>query len=189
MKQNDRKVIETEQDILEGLYNKLIQSGAAGSSIRELCKNTGYSMGSLYYWFDNKDDLIVRTAQYGMSKIVGEITEAIETPADSVEQIFLRWMDKVPQYINCFCFVHQVAADPNYRDRMSSELEEVIVTFEKCTGDIAERFSLDVNALRGCVMLFYSAVLTYSIWGSEERYNCKMKFVLKSLECLKTVKE
>ena len=49
--------------ILEKTFNYLVKNGLENITIRELCKGTGIAQGSLYYWFDDKTNIICESTE------------------------------------------------------------------------------------------------------------------------------
>ena len=65
---SDRK-----KEIIEITWQYLLKHGLERSSIGKLCRETGLAQSSLYYYFENKDDIWINAGKYGMSKIVDAI--------------------------------------------------------------------------------------------------------------------
>ena len=50
--------------ITKTTWQYLFEAGLSNASIGELCKRTGLSQSSLYYWFENKDDICISDTEY-----------------------------------------------------------------------------------------------------------------------------
>ena len=183
------KIIESDNNILEILYNKLIETGTIDVSIRDLCKETGLSMGSLYYWFDNKDDLIVKTAEYGLQKILDAVALSATVSNDSMEQMFESWIETFPLYMKSFSFIHQVASDPKYSRMMNDMVSNSIVAYDKILKDMSSRFSADSDTTKAGAWLLYSSMLCYAIWGDKERFDLSLDYLRKTFKILKKEEE
>ena len=62
-----------EKEFLAPSFKYLVKNGLENTSIRDLCKAMDISYGSLYYWFEGKDDVYNSVIKYGIGKVVGEL--------------------------------------------------------------------------------------------------------------------
>jgi len=66
-----------QEEFLGTAFRYLVDSGLENTSIRDLCKAMGISSGSLYYWFDGKDDVYINAVKYGLSKVTASIFDFV----------------------------------------------------------------------------------------------------------------
>jgi len=63
--------------LLEQCFNCLVSTGLEGVSIREFQNATGMTASSLYYWFSDKDEIVLDAVGFGINKIV--ISQGLHT--------------------------------------------------------------------------------------------------------------
>ena len=85
-------------DILQSSFEYLSKSGLENISMRELCNGIGVSIGSVYYWFENKEQLIAETAEYGLLKVSDDIFSHVLKALDDIHSSFEICMDKIDPF-------------------------------------------------------------------------------------------
>ena len=55
------------KEILSKCFGYLARKGLEKASIKNLCEETGISSGSIYYWFKDKDETVLDSAEYGLT--------------------------------------------------------------------------------------------------------------------------
>ena len=56
--------------IIKTTWDYMLKTGLSNASVGELCKETKLAQSSLYFWFENKDDIWIAAGKYGLSKVV-----------------------------------------------------------------------------------------------------------------------
>ena len=62
-----------EEEILERTFSFLVKHGLENITIRELCRGTGLAQGTLYYWFEDKTNIICESTEYGLRRVTDDI--------------------------------------------------------------------------------------------------------------------
>ena len=76
-------------------FEHMSEFGLEQTSLRELCKNTGISSGSLYYWFNNKDELIIAAAEFGFDNISSRIFDCNFDDIKNIKDFFDANMSRI----------------------------------------------------------------------------------------------
>ena len=71
----EQAVKDIEKEFLEPSFKYLVKNGLENTSVRDLCKEMNISYGSLYYWFDGKDDIYISVVKYGTGKVAAMLFE------------------------------------------------------------------------------------------------------------------
>ena len=80
-------------EIMETAFNCYAENGFCTVGIKEIAKACGCSATALYLYFDNLDDLIVKSTEYCMSKVEDDFMA--KAPTD-VEDLW-RFIDEIPR--------------------------------------------------------------------------------------------
>lgn len=59
---------EKNTELLDSSFMFLANHGLENASVRNLCDATGLAVSSIYYWFQDKEDMICECAAYGLEK-------------------------------------------------------------------------------------------------------------------------
>ena len=83
-----------EIEIMETCFDCYAENGFSSVGIKAIAKACCCSVANLYQYFDNLDDLIVKSTEYCMSKVEDEFMA--KAPTD-VEDLW-RFMDEIPYW-------------------------------------------------------------------------------------------
>ena len=78
---------ETRQAIIDAATTLFLDQGYSGFSLRQVAEQIGYSPGTIYLYFDNKDDLLFTIADEGFNRFGQMLTDAVNSTDDARLQI------------------------------------------------------------------------------------------------------
>lgn len=168
------------EDILEKTFNYLVKNGLENITIRELCKGTGIAQGSLYYWFDDKMNIICESTEYGFETVSRKIFEYAFSAVDDLEKFFKECMSYISLYKDELRFIYQMAASPIYGEKIranANNYEWYRVYAEK----LSKKLGCTSDELLPLVYLFISTILNYVIWEKKEGTAAQLTFIYMSL--------
>lgn len=169
-------------EFLSSSFDYLVKNGLENMSIRNLCKNTGMSIGSVYYWFEGKEDLIASATEYGLDCVIDELlTQAVGKSSD-VDEYFRRFMMKIKNYSERIRFICQVAASPVYGEKLRQKVSEQRHMYDKYAVILAERLQCRYEDMRAVVYLMSSMILDYSVWSSEESTKIQIEYLKSAVK-------
>jgi AcrR family transcriptional regulator len=84
-KRRERQKAETRAAIIEAATELFLSQGYAGFSLRQVAEQIGYSPGTIYLYFDSKDDLLFYIVDEGFRKF-GEMLQAAVDASDDPRQ-------------------------------------------------------------------------------------------------------
>ena len=79
-------------EIMEKCFDCYAENGFSSVGIKTIAKACGLSVATLYLYFDNLDDLIIRSTEYCMSKVEDEFMAKAPTDVEDLE----RFIDEIP---------------------------------------------------------------------------------------------
>ena len=77
---------------------RLFEQGFAGMTLRELASDVGIQAGSLYNYFENKQDFLFQLLKYVMRELIREMEKKLE-PAKNPKEALLA-------YVECHVYFH-----------------------------------------------------------------------------------
>ena len=166
-------------DILQSTFEYLTKSGLENISIRDLCEGTGISIGSIYYWFEDKEQLICETAGFGLLKVSDDIfSRAFETVCD-LNSSFEACIEKMKEHQEALRFIYQLACSPVYGSMIRKMCEDLEHIYQEYAVRISSALDLSIDYTMPLVSLFVSAVLDFALWGNSEQTKAQLDFIYK----------
>ena len=52
------------EEMLSKCFNYFVEYGLEGVTMRNLCDQTGIAVSSAYYWFGNKDNMLIQATEW-----------------------------------------------------------------------------------------------------------------------------
>lgn len=162
-------ISDKKSEIIRATWEYLLKKGLSCASIGELCKEAKLSQSSLYYWFENKDDIWISAGKYGIAKVVDALLAYTSAHANDIRGYFDTLLDMTEKYKYDLRLAVQITTSPVYGERMREKAhdfhdgyakyaEQIIGTFG-CTALQAETFIYSVIAF----------VIDYAIWDDREK--------------------
>ncbi len=176
----------SKQEILEGTFDYLVKHGLENIRIRALCKHLGLTQNSLYYWFENKDDLIDKAAIYGLQKVSDDIFKCIFENIDNINEFFEYSLSKIDEYKNELRSIYQMAASPVYGDglRAASHFTPI---YDKYAKLLAKHIGCEWTKIQPIVYLFAASVLDYAIWEDKAEVKTQLDFISSYIKTQMTI--
>ena len=104
-------------EIMETTFDCYAENGFSSVGTKAIAKACGCNSATLYQYFDNLDDLIVKSTEYCMSKVEDEFMA--KAPTD-VEDLW-RFIDEIPYWTakkhgKKYRLMYQIYTHPKYRE-------------------------------------------------------------------------
>lgn len=134
------KVITSREAILTVGKEIVVSHGIQELSIREVAKRCGISVGSVYNYFDSKDDLVIATIESVWSEIMLGVTKSPNAGfSENIEELFKRVKKGGEKYPGFFT-VHSMSSVDINRDMGRDVMNSYFLHLKK-----AMRLSLDTD--------------------------------------------
>ena len=103
-------------EIMEKCYECYAEYGMGAVGVKAIADACGCNVASLYQYFDNLDDIIVKSTEYCMSKVEDDFMA--KAPTD-VEDLW-RFVDEIPYWTaekhgKKYRLMYQIYTHPKYR--------------------------------------------------------------------------
>lgn len=166
---NGHEVLDKKNVIKEATWEYLLETGLAKASIGELCKEKKLSQSSLYYWYENKDDIWISAGKYGLSKVIEKLFVFTLEHACCKREYFdnlLKEIDKYSAEIRC---VVQITVSPVYGERMREAMKEFNQGYADFAIRLMEAFGCSYEKAEYFIYAVLSAIVDYVIWDDGEK--------------------
>lgn len=163
--------------ILELSFDYLKRYGLENTSIRDLAKETDMSLGSIYYWFDDKEDFVVNSVKYGLIKSSTKIFKEAFDEINNFDRFVERVMELVNEEQSSLRLVYQAATSPTFGDRIRKNAEPLNKSYSEYISLLSKTINVPYEEIRPIVYLFIATVLDYVVWGDYEFSKGQLEYV------------
>ena len=177
----EQVVKDVEKEFLSPSFKYLVKNGLENTSIRELCKVMDISYGSLYYWFEGKDDIYISVVKYGIEKVVGELFEIVFIRMKTPKLFFETFLDEIDRYKNELRLIFQFAASPEYGNAIRKQTMDFKPKYSRNIEELVQITGCPVEKVTCIIYMLMSIVSDYVIWEDREVSDMQMRFLYKSM--------
>lgn len=110
----EQNVKDVEAKILEPCFRYLVEHGLENTSVRDLCKEMNVSSGSIYYWFEDKNDIYISVIKYGITQVVTKLFAVCFAKMAEPEIFFKTFLEDVDKYKKELRLIFQATTSPVY---------------------------------------------------------------------------
>jgi len=152
-------------NLLDKCFNYLVKTGLENTSLRDLCKGTGISSGSIYYWFGGKDSLFLEATQYGLSVVADNIFEFIFENINNLDYFFEHFLEHINAHRMALRYIYQVATSPIYGAFMNENMLLLNDKYYQYSKRLCVEFGCNEENIKPLIFLFASMISDYAVWG------------------------
>ena len=181
-------VKDIEKEFLEPSFQYLVENGLENTSVRDLCKAMGVSYGSLYYWFDGKEDIYINVVKYGVEKVADKLFKVAFERMHDPKLFFDTFLDEVDKYRKELRRVFQFATSPDYGKAVQKKSEEFKAVYEKYIIELSHLTNIKPEIMAPIIYLLISILVDYCVWEDREASDMQMKFLYNTILTLQNVK-
>ena len=157
------------KEIIKATWEYLLRTGLTNASIGDLCRETGLSQSSLYYWFENKDDIWISAGKYGLSKVVDALFAFTLNHTDDVRKYFDTLLVEVEKYKYELRLALQITTSPVFGERMREKSKDFRLLYEKYAEKIMSIFGCTHHQAEVFIYSIIASVIDYAIWDDGEK--------------------
>lgn len=157
------------KEITEVTWEYLLRAGLSHASIGDLCRETKYAQSSLYYWFENKDDIWISAGKYGLSKVVDALLNFTLGHTNDMRKYFDTLLDEVDKYKYEIRLAIQITTNPVFGERMRNKARDFRLWYEKYAGELVAIFGCTYLQAEIFIYSVIADVIDYAIWGDRDK--------------------
>ncbi|MBR5156632.1 MAG: TetR/AcrR family transcriptional regulator [Clostridia bacterium] len=155
--------------IIATTWEYLLKKGLANASIGDLCREAKLAQSSLYYWFDNKDDIWISAGKYGLSKVVDKLFAFTLKHTASPKQYFDILLEEIDKYKTELRCVIQITVSPVFGKRMRETMKDFNYSYADYAKKLMEIFNCTFDQAEIFIYSTLSAIVDYAVWDDGEK--------------------
>ena len=160
---------EKKQAIIDATWSYLLRTGLANASVGDLCREAKLAQSSLYYWFDNKDDIWISAGKYGMSRVVDALLTFTFEHTNDIRTYFDTFLNEVEKYKLELRLAIQITTSPVFGERMRDKAKDFRLWYEKYAGKLIEIFGCTYLQAETFIYSIIAFVIDYAIWDDGDK--------------------
>ncbi len=173
--------------IIATTWDYLLRTGLANASIGDLCREAKLAQSSLYYWFENKDDIWISAGKFGTSRVVDALLEYTFNHTEDIRKYFDTLLDEAEKYKYDLRLAIQITTNPVFGDRMRDKAKDFRLWYERYAEKLMSIFDCTYLQAETFIYSVIAYVIDYAIWDDRDKtqmllenlYNRTMKIVDK----------
>ncbi|MGN0671448.1 MAG: TetR/AcrR family transcriptional regulator [Anaerovoracaceae bacterium] len=165
--------------IMKGCFDCYAKNGLAGVGIKAVSEACGCNVASIYQYFDNLDDLIIKSTQYCMTEVENDFIARLQAEPDDLWQ----FIEELPYWTagehgSKYRLMYQVYTHPKYREHGQKFFEGIDERYTEYARGLEEKTGIPCEKLTGLIFILIRACVHYALFEDD--------FYLKSqIEVLK----
>ena len=165
-------------------FECLVEQGLEKATTRIFGAATGLSNSSLYYWFKDKDDIILNSTMYGINSIIENLFADAYTYLNDIDVLFEVLPKSVLNYKKQLRLVYQVLTSPQYGDKLREIQEGLPLAYNSYAKVLADRLGCQYKDLRPFVQLFISTMTNYILWEDKIKMDSQLSEIHSRVKML-----
>lgn len=155
-------------EIMEACFDCYAENGLFAVGVKAVAEACGCNVASLYQYFDNLDDLIVKSTEYCMSRVEDEFMAKAPTDAETLVQ----FIDEIPYWTaehhgKKYRLMYQVYTHPKYREYGRQFFEGVNRRYAEYARQLEGQLGIPWQKLTPLIFILIRACVHYALFEDE----------------------
>ena len=170
-------------EIMEKCFACYAEHGLGAVGIKGLAEACGVSSGTLYFYFDNLDDLILRSTEHCMRKVEDDFME--KAPKDVRD--LQRFIEEIPRWTaekhgSKYRLMYQVYTHPKYREHGRAFFDGVNRRYTEYAKQLEPKLGIPYTKITALIFVFIRACVHYALFEDEYYLKCQLDALKDSVE-------
>ena len=170
-------------DIMERSFACYAENGFSSVGIKAIAKACDCSVATLYLYFENLDDLIVKSTEYCMSKVEDEFMA--KAPTD-VEDLW-RFIDEIPYWTakkhgKKYRLMYQIYTHPKYRQYGQKFFKGVDERYTEYAKSLEPKLGIPHEKIIPLIFILIISCVHYALFEDEFYLKAQIAVLKETLE-------
>ena len=168
---------------METAFDCYAENGFTSVGIKAIAKACGCSATALYLYFENLDDLIVKSTEYCMSKVEDDFMA--KAPTD-VEDLW-RFIDEIPYWTakkhgKKYRLMYQIYTHPKYREYGKKFFQSVNERYTEYAKSLEPKLGIPYEKITPLIFILIRACVHYALFEDEFYLQSQIAVLKEALE-------
>ncbi|MBN2179299.1 MAG: TetR/AcrR family transcriptional regulator [Deltaproteobacteria bacterium] len=155
------------KQILDAARALLLKRGISSTSMNRIARDAELSVGTLYIYFKNKEDLYAELQEEGLNLLYDKVKEAKERgndPQDTLRDIAIAYLDFSEEnrnyfdIINYFLSAPEIIFPPHLKSRIDLQGKRILSLIEEVLGDIDPVRGISEGLVKRYAIILWSSL-------------------------------
>ena len=170
-------------EIMENSFKCYAENGFSSVGVKAIAKACDCSVATLYLYFENLDDLIVKSTEYCMSKVEDDFMA--KAPTD-VEDLW-RFIDEIPYWTakkhgKKYRLMYQIYTHPKYREYGQKFFKGVDERYTEYAKSLEGKLGIPHEKLTPLIFILIRACVHYALFEDEFYLKSQIAVLKETLE-------
>ena len=170
-------------DIMEKCFDCYAENGLSSVGVKAIAKACGCSGASLYQYFDNLDDLIVRSAEHCMRKVEDEFMEKAPKDAEGL----WKFIDEIPYWTaqrhgKKYRLMYQIYTHTKYREYGKKFFAGVNERYTQYAKSLEPKLGIPYEKLTPLIFILIRACVHYALFEDEFYLQSQIDVLKETIE-------
>lgn len=172
-------------EIMEKCFACYCDKGLNGVGIKAIAKACDINSATLYQYFDNLDDLIVKSTAYCMEKVEDDFMELAPTDPEDI----LRFVKEVPYWTakkhgKKYRLMYQVYTHPKYIEYGKEFFKGVNERYTEYAKILEPKIGIPYTVITPLIFIFVRASVHYALFEDEYYLKSQIEVLKQSVALL-----
>ena len=168
---------------MENSFDCYAENGFSSVGIKAIAKACDCSVATLYLYFENLDDLIVKSTEYCMSKVEDDFMA--KAPTD-VEDLW-RFIDEIPYWTakkhgKKYRLMYQIYTHPKYRQYGQKFFKGVDERYTEYAKSLEPKLGIPHEKITPLIFILIRACVHYALFEDEFYLKSQIEVLKEALE-------
>ena len=179
----EKGIPERRTAFLETCFDTFCENGLENTSLKMLADACGVTNGSLLYYFESKDNLVIEATAHCMAKVENDFMAQAPTSFADIER-FLREMPYLTAQLHGakYRFMYQVYASPKYREQGREFFSGVKIRYQKYAEQLSCKLGMPADYIKGMIYIFVRACVHFALFEDEDYLQSQLNAIRISLQ-------
>ena len=172
------------REILDVCLATFIRRGLYETSVRDMSRALALQSGGIYYWFKDKDDVVVTCAEEAALRLeehlIAPALQDIREPDRMMERLRLRADELRPM----MKFFASVCACSRYEERLRPVLGRLAERYEKYAARFASELHCEFQEIAPYVYFAITTVTDYMIFGEASYIEPQIRLIKSTIRSI-----
>lgn len=168
---------------MENCFACYARNGFASVGVKAIADACGCNVASLYQYFENLDDIIVKSTEYSMSKVEDDFMKKAPTDAEDL----WRFIDEIPYWTakkhgKKYRLMYQIYTHPKYREYGQKFFKGVDKRYTEYAKSLEPKLGIPYEKLTPLIFILIRACVHYALFEDEFYLKSQIAVLKESLE-------
>ena len=156
-------------EVLSKCFECLVSNGLEKTTTRSFSVATGLSSSSLYYWFRDKDEIVLDATLFGLNTIIDDLFTEAYSYLNDLDTLFKKFPQAIATYKKHLRLIYQVLVSPQYGEQLRAATSKLSSAYDSYARVLADRLRCNYDDLCPFVHLFISVSTNFVLWEDEAK--------------------